>query len=440
MDIYNTSQLPFLSYEKMSKDGPHYTIVVLKGTYDLSNDEERLILSEEQIPIVFGDIFAGPIKEEPWKGVLQEEGDLLFGKPSTDIQVYGTLYTEHKELKKEWVSTVHVGEKKHSIRLFGPRKYIKQDNEWQLTEPEPCSQLKLDYRLAFGGCYTDYEALKKDQNGAYIAYSLNQGGCGWLPNDKQLDSLTNPVKKNIKAQIDQLKEIKAPQIIGLNDQLTSPYNELYPEGFGPVARWNQTRLKYAGTFDDNWRKNRYPALPVDFDYHFYQAANKGLITPLYLIGNEDITLEGCLAEGILKTKLPNTIPVMELRKNKQSDMKVMPMDTMRIFLDSKKVVLIWRCQIPSWSLPDFARIDMVTIPKSLDPKNRLTEPDNRNELELNVLEKQKLKIEQKAYVLEQIKNTRILTEEERLIQQELMQDHKAIIQRIAALSGENYVG
>ncbi len=42
--------------------------------------------------------------------------------------------------------------------------------------------------------------------------------------------------------------------------------------FGPIGRSWQQRIKWAGTYDDQWMRHQYPFLPNDFDEHYFQAA------------------------------------------------------------------------------------------------------------------------------------------------------------------------
>ena len=43
-------------------------------------------------------------------------------------------------------------------------------------------------------------------------------------------------------------------------------------GLGAVGRWWQPRLALAGTYDDSWKQTRWPGLPEDFDFGYWNCA------------------------------------------------------------------------------------------------------------------------------------------------------------------------
>ena len=42
-----------------------------------------------------------------------------------------------------------------------------------------------------------------------------------------------------------------------------------PAGFGPIPPHWQPRLRYAGTYDEAWQRDRYPLYPTDLDDRFF---------------------------------------------------------------------------------------------------------------------------------------------------------------------------
>ena len=45
-----------------------------------------------------------------------------------------------------------------------------------------------------------------------------------------------------------------------------------PIGFRPVSRFSRDRVRFAGTYDQNWIDEVLPFLPQDFDERYFQAA------------------------------------------------------------------------------------------------------------------------------------------------------------------------
>src|SRR5208282_5530552 len=81
-----------------------------------------------------------------------------------------------------------------------------------------------------------------------------------------------------------------------------------PAGFGVVASYWIPRLKYGGTYDDKWQKERLPLLPEDFDERFFQSAPEDQQVPGFLRGGEQVELTNLSPEGQLKFRLPRIYP------------------------------------------------------------------------------------------------------------------------------------
>lgn len=116
-----------------------------------------------------------------------------------------------------------------------------------------------------------------------------------------------------------------------------------------MSRWWQSRLQYAGTYDDAWRDNRYPFLPDDFDERFYNSAHPELICPGHLSGNECIVLEGFLPDADrVVTGLPGYQPIFVLTDQQGRPHTQVPLaDTLTINLDERLIYLTWRLVVPA---------------------------------------------------------------------------------------------
>lgn len=99
-------------------------------------------------------------------------------------------------------------------------------------------------------------------------YAANPIGCGFRVrgSERALTGMPLPNLEDPKHLID------------------SPKDRPPPAGFGYIHPHWEPRWRYAGTYDEHWKKNRAPYLPTDFDPRFNQAAHPDLSADSYLQG------------------------------------------------------------------------------------------------------------------------------------------------------------
>jgi hypothetical protein len=220
-----------------------------------------------------------------------------------------------------------VGELKKSIQVMGPRYWqYRTLTGWQLSEPKPCLEVPIRYELAFGGSYL--------QGNQWCSYEYNPLGIGlFYPKYAyQEDYYPGPQIEDPQHPVKQAGKFYTPQ------------------GFGPIGRSWLPRLKLAGTYDENWQKNRWPELPEDFDFAYYNSAHPDLIYPTYLTGNEEIKFSQW--QDKLNSSLTCRLPgysMMVLLRYQNGAMALAPLllDTLYLDLSSTHVEeyrahLIWR--------------------------------------------------------------------------------------------------
>jgi hypothetical protein len=189
----------------------------------------------------------------------------------------------------------------------------------------------LRYELAYGGTLKAPGVEAPDK-----VYAPNPVGCGYLGGEKPDPAILFP----------------APQIEASNEPVRQITSEYRPEGLGPLSRWWQSRSQYAGTYDDQWRNNRFPDLPEDFDFAFYNSAHPGLVYTGYLDGEEHVALTGLFTEGELITQLPG-VQVVALLADERGyrQPERLCLDTLTIDTDTRTAQLVWRRAVPrSWGL------------------------------------------------------------------------------------------
>lgn len=129
---------------------------------------------------------------------------------------------------------------------------------------------------------------------------MHPAGIGWLPQAQDLRALSRAARSQIKAQVQQMRSLAAPQFELSRQALSNPDDRQPPQGFGPIARWWSPRRDWQGTFDDHWRTYRYPEWPSDFDALFYNSAHPELMAPNHLRGDDEIALANCVNEGAVR--------------------------------------------------------------------------------------------------------------------------------------------
>jgi hypothetical protein len=121
----------------------------------------------------------------------------------------------------------------------------------------------------------------------------------------------------------------------------SPGGKYRRMAFGPVGRSYPPRVKYAGTYDQNWAGNVCPFLPADFDERYYQAASEDQQTN-YLAGGEAAELVNLTPNGRAAFVLPRVEVPVELAGATFSEMKHAVYDTAILESDAQRLLLVWR--------------------------------------------------------------------------------------------------
>lgn len=315
MIIRNHTPFSPLYFESRDVQGRDFGVFVLRGTFDIVPGQP-LRPCQKQDPIVEADQYFGEIG----KSSLRVESDLAPFKPRTDIHILGTARAPGGRPLPDWLVRVKVGELEKTLRVTGPRKWVKDGGTYRLAEPEPVTEVPIRYENAFGGVW-------KDNWGNEKVCEENPVGIGFVG-----DEVPNYPD-----------EIPAPQIEDPEDPICEIGKLHRPQGLGPIARSWQPRRGLSGTFDDAWLSSRWPELPHDFDFRFYSSGHPGLACTGFLQGNEEITIEGTGDDMNHRTHLPGYLLALLLRR-RDGSMAMAPvmLDTLDIDLNTRRAHLAWR--------------------------------------------------------------------------------------------------
>jgi hypothetical protein len=116
-----------------------------------------------------------------------------------------------------------------------------------------------------------------------------------------------------------------------------------PWPFGPLSRNHKLRLRYAGTYDEEWQKNRMPLVPGDFHPLFNQAAPQAQRARQPFSGDEHITIAGLYGNGATVTfDLPGKTVLVSSNVRQEYVSEAAKLDTILVWSDIPKITLIWR--------------------------------------------------------------------------------------------------
>lgn len=320
MDLINATNMLAGYTMGMKPDGRELLVVAVKGTFDFPKPGEQVKLSAQQVPLVEADTFTG----EPGYSAPMYEVDYAPIKHKCDVLLNGSAYAPQGNP----TDRVQVGLKLGNwMKTF----IVTGDRQWQsglTTSPGNPSQftvMPISYDKAFGGLDNFHEDKEK-----HTAYMLNPVGKGY--------------HSNLSSSL--VDETPMPNTEAVNQPITQPEGAYQPMAFGPVGRGWSSRLKHAGTYDQDWIDNTFPFLPTDFKEAYYQAApDDQQIT--YPKGGEEVVIVNLTPEGRTAFNLPVIdVPVVFFRKKGERHETQAVIDTVVIEPDKRIFTLTWRACLP----------------------------------------------------------------------------------------------
>ena len=250
--------------------------------------------------------------------LLGEQGalDSWTPKRNGEVLLWGHAAAPGAIPVKSMPVSVSVGEQIHKTLL------VHGDRHWESTllsaKPsvaESFASIPLTYARAFGGSF----------------YALNPVGAGY-----------DAVKRLEAGELVSLPNVEYP-----GNPLLHPKQEPLPAALMPVSlQWPCHGP--GGTYDKAWRKYRYPAMPVDFDWQAYNVAPQDQQIHGYFQGNESLALTGFHPDY---PRISSRLPAMTLRfftRRKECDdlqESSAVLDTVCLFPSVLCGVLVYRSEI-----------------------------------------------------------------------------------------------
>jgi hypothetical protein len=253
------------------RDGAEIWLVAAKCTFDIKPDGSTEVAAA-QPPVLRAPEYYG----EPGRSSLKYEADLVLTKRTTDVIVVGQAYAPGGRPVTELEVGFRVGPIQKLLRVFGDRRW----STFGCSSPEPFVTMPIVYERAFGGVDQRSDHPERDWE--------------WR----------NPLGTGFAITRDNATGVALPNIEYPNELVSSWKDRPRPAGFGALGCHWQPRAGFAGTYDEQWLRDRQPLLPVDFDDRFFQYAPPDQQPSAFLRGGEPVVIVGLTAAGDLRFLLP----------------------------------------------------------------------------------------------------------------------------------------
>ncbi|MFV9616371.1 MAG: DUF2169 family type VI secretion system accessory protein [Gammaproteobacteria bacterium] len=287
--------------------------IIVKATFNIG---QQWTLADEQKPPQGEDEYWG---DDPATSSIKNASDIHIGKPATDIIMTGLACAHEKRKVSQMDVSLSVGHVNKAIRVFGDRQWING----AISTAKPFSSMPLIYEKAFGGIHQN--------DGKIVAgEDRNPVGCGFSGKRKAKEMDGQPV----------------PNLEDPRQLLQKAGDIVTPAGFGFISPNWQTRLSYAGTYDENWQKTQAPYLPKDFDLRFFNMAHPELIYPGFLAGGEPVHIKGVHPGGGLQFNVPVVALTADVAIKSRNEQPAFNLETLLIETDPLQLGMTFRAALP----------------------------------------------------------------------------------------------
>jgi hypothetical protein len=296
-------------------NGVDTLFTLIKATFALNGSEK---VAAEQVPVALEEKYYS----EPGSSSIQVASDVALTKPGTDVLLVGHAYAPGGRPTTQMDLSVSVGSLQKRVHVTGDRVWRSGAAGAEMSAPMPFVRMPLVWERAYGG-------VDRTKKGS-LEHPHNPVGTGFRTGDSErsLDGMRLPNLEDPRAPISSWKD-KAP-----------------PTCLAPIAPHWEPRRTYAGTYDEQWQKERAPFLPRDFDPRFFQLAPPELVAPRYLQGGEPVEIRGATPSGVLRFRLPLVRIVVSYLLDRSPQNRPANIDTVLIEPDQARLILVWRAALP----------------------------------------------------------------------------------------------
>ncbi|MDB5048342.1 MAG: uncharacterized protein JWO30_1413 [Fibrobacteres bacterium] len=344
-----------------SPSGTPIMSVLGKRTYRFDNGKTAWVDEEEQIPFLEADEFMGGGNAAT--DALRLESDLVAYKPMTDVIFVGKACVPGGGQMPQLDFGIEVGAARKIGRAIGNRKVFVTGTGIAFSQPEPFSEMLLDYRRAYGG------KDEKSDPGVMYTYPKNQVGKGFivknttaalqdlaLPNFEDPTKLITP-QNLVLGKFENWKQYPDPMGLGCMNKNSYPR---YTLAGLPPEHWADAEADRQRALQKNPEVGTKPSqqpqqVPPMMNLEFFNGASPGMKFP-YLIGNEPIRMANLDPKlGRFTFNLPGERPKCWLDVGNGPTEMEMVLHTVVIYKPTNQLSLVWRGCAGYGGLADMAK-------------------------------------------------------------------------------------
>lgn len=349
MRIYKDT--PFeLSLMPWELEPPRTTLMlVVKATFAFGEDGPCTV-ADEQVTA---------LGEVPWEDgdppSLRTESDYAVLKPRGEWYLVGTAHAPGGKPATVVPVKVRVGSAHKQLVVWGDRTWERGLLGQKPSAPTPFTSMPLRWERSFGGPQIPENPVGR--------------GTGAVEVDK--------------TSIDPLPNIEDPA-----SPIVSRDDRPPPAGMFPIPNTWRSRIGRTGTYDELWKRSRWPFFPRDFDFSFFNCAPMDQWIEGYWRGDEALELSGLHpTKTRIRTSLPGLIPRLFVERTRLRPEGATPLellsraelealgtpkleevplklDTIVLDTDAEHALCQWRglVQVADGQLSDVARVFVVHEP------------------------------------------------------------------------------
>lgn len=308
----------------------------VKATYRLQPGGSPIPWPEKPLAAAGDKPVAGDIKNG-----LAYASDFIPFKPRADFAIVGTAHPPLGYVDTVFTASATVGPLRKEIAVFGPRKWVPQMFSKRAIPGSagPATAVPLRYTETWGSP----------------------------------DSHLNPIGLGPHAA-------EVPRLEPAPPDLHRSYrHDPEPVAFGPIPAAWPFRQARVGTYSNQWQANRWPWLPLDFDWSHYNATAPDQWFDGYLRGDESLVLGNVHATcPVYESRLPGVRARLFLEqvtdlKDEAVEFREVPLDldTLWVDMDQEQMVLVWRgrAAVLSSKLKDVKHLMLLVEPLDEPPRS-----------------------------------------------------------------------
>ncbi len=303
---------------RQDKDGNKLWMVVVKATFDISPDGS-VSLAEEQMPVSVTSRNRGAAGSTS----LVEESDLFGVKAGTDVLVDGCAWAPKGYRARVLDVGLRVGPVDKRLRVFGDRYWHRHLVRGLVpTPPDWFESMPIHYERAYGG------------------QDLSAGDAA-----KHRIEDRNPVGVGCAVSAEHCVDRRLPNIEYPHQLIESWRDRPAPAGLNAVECSWSPRRQLAGTYDEAWRRDRFPLWAEDFDGRYNNCAPLDQQVAPFLRGGEEVELVNLSPGGRIAFTLPRIHPCFRTYFGRETQEHRGQLCTVLLQPDRSRVVMSWQSSI-----------------------------------------------------------------------------------------------